>query len=68
MARTISEVRRFTRAQLEAAAKSLAKLEIVGGMYCGDFGEQTVVWEEDGSLVVTTVHTPAEVGDWQKHK
>ncbi len=66
MARVVNEQKRYKREDLEALAGFAAKAEIIGGMYIGDFGEQTFEWLTDGSLVVVTTHQPAEVGDWKQ--
>lgn len=56
--RTVTEVRVFTRDEIEKIIASAAKCEIIGGYYEGDFGVQTTKWARDGSLTVTTQHTP----------
>ena len=58
--REVREIHEFSREQLEKLVKYNAKLAIVGGMYVGEFRDQTVEWRDDGSAVVTTVHTPSE--------
>lgn len=60
MTRTITEIHTFTRENLEQAGKLLAKTKIISGYYIGDIGEQEIAWKDDGSLVVTTTHTPGE--------
>ncbi len=68
MARTINELKRYSREDIERMAKNYAMIEIVGGMYVGDFHGQTAIWDPDGSLVVTTSHTPGEMEDWRRQK
>jgi hypothetical protein len=58
MSRTLKEIHTYTREELEAIAKSTAKMEIVGTIYYGELGEQTVRWNDDGSIDVATTHTP----------
>ena len=67
MARVINEQRRYKRDELAALAASAAMTEIVGGLYIGSLGEQTIEWLPDGSVVVVTAHVPAEIGDWKTH-
>jgi len=63
--RTITEQAIFTRDEIEAAVKTLHRMQIVGGLYYGDFGDQAVRWETDGSCTVVTSHTPAP--PWYRH-
>lgn len=60
--RQITEVRDFSPAELEKLAQFAAKIEIVGGMYVGEFVSQRLEWLPDGSLRVLTDHTPASIG------
>ena len=60
MPRTITETHTFTKADLERAAAWLAKAAIAGRMYVGEFHDQQVNWNADGSLRVETRHTPFE--------
>jgi len=55
-----TETHTFTRADLERAAKFLAKAAIVGRQYVGDFHSQQASWNPDGSVSVATTHTPFE--------
>jgi hypothetical protein len=56
--RTISEIHEFDRAMIERLLMQTAKLSIIGPIYKGQFGEQTLRWNDDGSATVTTTHTP----------
>ena len=58
--RTITETHLFTKADLERAAAYLAKAAITGRMYVGEFHDQQINWNADGSLRVETRHTPFE--------
>lgn len=61
--RTIREVHVFSQEELANLAKSSAKMAIMGGqLYIGTFDEQIVDVNADGSITVTTVHTP---GTWE---
>jgi hypothetical protein len=44
----------FTKQQLEAAARCLATLDIVGSLLAGNVGDATFKWRPDGSLEVAT--------------
>lgn len=63
--REIREVHTFSRDQLGEIAKGIAKMMIVGQLYVGDFCEQTVKWGTDGSVLVTTVHSPSDISRWR---
>lgn len=56
--RTITEIDTFDRTRIEEMAKMATKMKIIGSMYIGSIGPQTVEWRGD-ELVVTTVHTPS---------
>ncbi|MDE2426306.1 MAG: hypothetical protein KGO96_10420 [Elusimicrobia bacterium] len=64
--RKIVEIHTYSRKDLEHLVMSCAKMQIIGGMYIGEFGSQSIEWREDGSCVVTTTHTPAEIGEWKR--
>jgi hypothetical protein len=59
LVRSVVEQHTFSKEDLAELAKSSAKLQIIGTIYRGDFGEQTTRWNEDGSLTVLTTHTPS---------
>jgi hypothetical protein len=59
MPRTITEVETFTREQLEDYLKQLVKVRL-NGSWLHKISEQHVWWKPDGSVVVTTTHTPEE--------
>jgi len=61
MARTINEIHTFTKEHIENIVKFTAKASITGSFYEGEIHEQTVKWNEDGSLTVTTSHTQVNV-------
>ncbi len=61
MPREMTETHTYSLQQLEEIAKSVAKLSIVGSLYIGDFGGQTVEWLADGFLRVLTTHTPGSI-------
>lgn len=58
MARTLNEVRTFTKEDLAEIAKNVAKLEIIGDIYRGEFHTQEIIYQSDGSLMIITSHTP----------
>lgn len=57
--RSIKEVHKFSREQIEKILMTSAKGTIIGSMYVGSIGEQRVEWRDDGSATVTTEHAPA---------
>jgi hypothetical protein len=59
MIREVREIHDFTREEVHAILKSVAKMAIVGGMYIGDFAGQSVEEMDDGSFRVITLHQPA---------
>lgn len=50
---------KYTREDLERIAKWHARAHLVGRMYIGTIGEQTIRWSDDGSIEVITSHEPA---------
>jgi hypothetical protein len=66
MSRIVNEQKSYSREDLERMAKNYAMIEIVGGMYIGDFHGQAVEWRPDGSVVVVTSHAPGSMEDWRK--
>lgn len=47
---------RYTREQVDEILKFTSKLKLIGPMYIGEIGEQTVRWCDDGSVEVLTTH------------
>jgi len=67
--RRIAEQHTFTREELEAVAKNMARGRIMAnGIYIGTYHTQTAEWRDDGSIVVVTEHTPADWADWSEQK
>lgn len=58
--RQINETHTFSRADIERIIAQTARHMIVGSFYVGamDDEDQFVKWNEDGSITVTTPHTP----------
>lgn len=52
---------RYTREDLERIAKWHARAKLVGRIYIGNIGEQTIRWGDDGSIEVITSHEPASM-------
>ncbi len=53
-----TELVHYTKIDLEMMAKFAAMSRLVGVMYVGTIGEQTVRWLPDGTCEVLTEHTP----------
>lgn len=58
--RQIKETHTFSRADIERIIAQTARHMIVGDFYVGamDEADQFVQWNDDGSITVTTPHTP----------
>ena len=58
--RQINETHTFSRADIERIIAQTARHMIIGSFYVGamDDEDQFVKWNEDGSITVTTPHTP----------
>lgn len=52
------EYKRYSKEQITEALKFVAKLDLIGSIYCGKIGEQETRWLDDGSLEILTRHTP----------
>lgn len=57
-----TEYVRYTRSDLEELMKFGAKVRLIGSMYRGEIGEQTIRWLDDGSAEILTKHIPALEG------
>lgn len=57
-ARTINEVHTYPKERIEKIVMECAKSHIIDGWYVGTFKEQSVSWNDDGSITVRTIHTP----------
>ena len=60
MSRKISENHTFTKSEIEYMLKYHARGKIIGSCYEGEFGEQSLTWNTDGSATVITEHTPKQ--------
>ena len=60
-----SEVMSFSREDLERIVKYLAKAEIVGSLFIGEFFEQQVHWSDNGNCKVVTDY---QEGSWKDLK
>ena len=56
--RTIKEQHTFSRDEINEILKQIARMNIIGNFYKGEFGEQTITHAEDGTVTVVTTHTP----------
>lgn len=54
MSRMRTEVHTYCREQLSAFAMFSARLEITGKVFIGEIGEQSVIWNTDGSVRIET--------------
>ena len=63
MIRERSEIISFTRDDLERVLRYVCKERIVGSLFIGKFGEQSVRWHDDGSAHVITTYTEGDLTD-----
>jgi hypothetical protein len=61
MLRERSEVITFARDDIERIVRYVAKERVVGSLFIGKFGDQTVRWLPDGGVEVITTY---QEGDW----
>jgi hypothetical protein len=63
MLRERSEIIAFSRDDIERIARHIAKAQIVGSMFIGKFGEQSVRWTPDSGIEVITKYTEGDMDD-----
>lgn len=63
MLRERSEVIAFSRDDIERLARFVAKQQIVGQLFIGKMGEQTVRWTPDGGIEVVTTYQEGDISD-----
>ena len=63
MLRERSEVISFSRDDIERIVRYVAKERIVGSLFIGKFGEQSVRWLPDGGIEVITRHQEGDLHD-----
>jgi hypothetical protein len=56
----INEVHTFSREDIERILAQTARMNIIGSFYVGAMNDadQTVKWNDDGSITVMTPHAP----------
>jgi hypothetical protein len=63
MYRERSEIISFTKDDIERIVRHVAQQQIVGHLFIGKFGEQTVQWNGDGGVDVITKYVQGGVED-----
>lgn len=63
MLRERSEIISFSRDDIERIVRYVAKERIVGSLFIGKFGEQSVRWLADGGIEVITRHQEGDLHD-----
>lgn len=58
-----SEVITLSRDDIERIVRYVAKERIVGSMFLGKFGEQSVRWTADGGVEVITTYQEGDLAD-----
>lgn len=63
MLRERSEIIRFNRDDIERIVRYMAQAQIVGPLFIGKFGEQTVRWLPDNGVEVITTYQQGGIED-----
>ena len=66
MKRSRTEITIITQKQLEEIAKQVARGQIIGSIFFGEFGEQSTIWNANGGIEVRTTYTQADWSDLVK--
>lgn len=63
MLRERSEIIAFSRDDLERIIRHVAKQQIIGSMFIGKFGEQSIRWTPEGGIEVVTKYQEGDISD-----
>lgn len=63
MLRERSEIIKFSRDDLERLVRYMAQSQIIGPLFVGKMGNQTVQWLQDGGIEVVTTYQQGGIED-----
>lgn len=63
MLRERSEIIAFSKDDIERIVRYMAQQQIIGHMFIGKLGEQTIRWTEDGGVEVITKYIQGDYTD-----